>query len=166
MDTEYGPEREQEEYSFLQEKIKDEGSVLRRILKKLCKWLTVALIAGFVIWVLLDVVDDVKALLNGNREPYVGIVGEMVTEDIAEQYGVPVGLYITGVEKDSPAMKAGIQSGDVITMAGDTELTSMEIYEEALREFEVGQNVIFEGKRYGLEEYVDITFTVIIGIQE
>lgn len=113
-----------------------------------------------------DITDEIELMSNGKHVPYAGIVGVMVTEEVSELQGIPVGLYVREVETDSPAMKAGIQSGDVITMVGDTEITSVKVYHNVLYELEAGQAVKFKGHRYGTNEYVDINFTVTIGIKE
>ncbi len=113
-----------------------------------------------------DITDGIEMMSNGKHVPYAGIVGMMVTEEASELYEIPVGLYVTEVEKDSPAMNAGIQSGDVITKIGKTEVTSLDVYHDALYELEAGFSSKFSGKRYGTEEYVDMDFTVAIGIKE
>lgn len=113
-----------------------------------------------------DVKDEIELMSNGKHVPYAGIVGVMVTEEVAELRGIPQGLYVREVEKDSPAMKAGIQSGDVLMMVGTTEITSLDTYHDALYNLEAGQTVKFKAQRFGTEEYVDIDFTVTIGIKE
>ena len=40
--------------------------------------------------------------------------------------------YITGIVMDSPAMVAGIQSGDVIVKMGTEEITSFKEYKEEM----------------------------------
>lgn len=113
-----------------------------------------------------DITDEIELMSNGKHVPYAGIVGVLVTEEISELQGIPTGLYVREVETDSPAMKAGIQSGDVITMVGDTEITSLNAYHTALYKLEAGQAAKFKGYRYGTNEYVDMKFTVTIGIKE
>ena len=113
-----------------------------------------------------DITAEIEMMSNGKNIPYVGVVGIMVTEEIAELYGIPIGLYVTGVEVGSPAMEAGIQNGDVITEIKDQEITSIDVYHKALYELQPGHSVKFEGQRYGTEEYVDMDFTVAIGIKE
>lgn len=110
--------------------------------------------------------NEIEMMSNGKHVPYAGIVGVMVTEEVSELRGIPKGLYVKEVEKDSPAMKAGIQSGDVITSVADTDITSLNIYHNALYKLEAGQTVKFKGQRFGTEEYVDVNFTVTIGIKE
>ena len=113
-----------------------------------------------------DITDEIEMMSNGKHVPYAGIIGMMVTKEASELYEIPVGLYVMEVEKDSPAMNAGIQSGDIITKIGKTEVISLEAYHDALYKLEAGFSSKFSGKRYGTEEYVDVDFTVAIGIKE
>ena len=113
-----------------------------------------------------DITAEIELMSNGKHVPYAGIIGTMVTEETAELYEIPVGLYVTEVEADSPAMNAGIQNGDIITEISGKEITSMDVYHDALYEIEPGHSVKFTGQRYGTDEYVDMYFTVSIGIKE
>lgn len=49
------------------------------------------------------------------KRPYIGITGSQVDTNTAQKYNIPEGVYVESVEKDSPAEKAGIQKGDIIT---------------------------------------------------
>ena len=55
-------------------------------------------------------------------KPYMGITVTDVSEE-TQSYGIPQGAAVYAVASDSPAEKAGLQQGDVITKAGDTEIT-------------------------------------------
>ena len=112
-----------------------------------------------------DVKDIIECLSNGQGVPYIGIYGVDVTEEIEEQ-GIPKGLYVKNVEADSPAMTAGIQSGDVITSIGDDEVASYSAYHQSLMETKVGSEVKVKGQRQGADGYVDIDFTVTVGSKE
>ena len=113
-----------------------------------------------------DIMAEIELMSNGKYVPYAGILGTMVTQETSELYEIPVGLYVTEVEAESPAMNAGIQNGDIITAIAGREITSLDVYHEALYELEPGHSVKFEGQRYGTDEYVDMDFTVAIGIKE
>lgn len=47
--------------------------------------------------------------------PFMGVEYRQVTQDIAETRGLPVGAFVQRVLPDSPADKAGIRAGDIIT---------------------------------------------------
>ena len=66
----------------------------------------------------------IEKMSNDKERAYLGIYGADVPEEAGEELGVPSGAYVRSIEMDSPAMAAGIQSGDVITRAGDAEITT------------------------------------------
>lgn len=66
----------------------------------------------------------IERLSNDQPIRYLGVHGEDLTEDISKESGLPIGAYITKIDMDSPAMDAGIQSGDVITAFGERTIAS------------------------------------------
>lgn len=113
-----------------------------------------------------DLKSTIELLSNNQSVPYVGIYGTDVTEEIEEEQGIPRGIYVKNVEAESPAMAAGIQSGDVITSVGKTKISTLNAYQNALMEYKVGQEVILHGKRKGNNGYVALGFRVVIGSRE
>lgn len=105
---------------------------------------------------------EIELMSNGKGVPYIGIIGTVVTEKISAEKGIPRGLYVTEVEEESPAMSAGIQSGDIITSIGGEEILSLASYRNALITKEIGDSVRLKGQRMGAENYVDIDFDVTI----
>ena len=75
-------------------------------------------------------ISDVKAIIeklaNNQDIPYIGLELTTVTSDIEREYGIPKGAYIKGVKMDSPAMAAGLQTGDVVTAIGGETILSVE----------------------------------------
>ena len=57
----------------------------------------------------------IEMLSNNKDIPYIGLEITTVTNTIAKENDIPKGVYIKEVKMDSPAMAAGLQSGDVIT---------------------------------------------------
>lgn len=113
-----------------------------------------------------DIKRCLELLSNGNAVPYLGIKGTEVNEEISQKQGIPEGIYVKEVEADSPAMQAGIQSGDVITRIDKTGVTSLGSYRKSLLECTPGQPVKLIGQRRGASGYVDIDFTVTVGSKE
>ena len=112
-------------------------------------------------------VSDMKIplnnLLNGKGIPYMGIRGVDITDAIAEQEGLPDGMYVKEVMPDSPAMAAGVKTGDIITEIAEGDVATLAGYQRKLMEFQVGEVVRVAGKRLGNEGYVDIQFDITIG---
>jgi 2-alkenal reductase len=66
--------------------------------------------------------------------PYMGIRYQWITPDMASMYNLPVewGAYVAQLDASSPAAKAGIQRGDIITKIGDQTLDDSHPYINAL----------------------------------
>lgn len=107
--------------------------------------------------------ETIERMSNGKEQAYLGINGTDVTQEANTALGVPLGAYVTGIVMDSPAMKAGIQSGDIITMLDETEITSFTDYMNCMAEYkpDITVNVII--KRQGQDEYREITIPIILG---
>ena len=71
----------------------------------------------------------------------LGIEGSSVTSAMAERYGMVVGAYVTEVDPDSPAARAGIQVRDIITALDDKPITSYTDLTTAVRSYAVGDEV-------------------------
>ena len=106
---------------------------------------------------------QISNLLNGKEVPYVGVRGVDITDVIAEQEGLPDGVYVKEVLSDSPAMASGIKMGDIITGVAQTDTPTLAAYQRELMESQVGDIVQVTGKRLGNEGYVDIQFSIVIG---
>lgn len=102
-------------------------------------------------------------LSNGNQVPYIGVKGITITEAISNGQGIPKGIYVQEVAADSPAMEAGIQSGDIITGMKQEEIELFSVYTAKLMRCTVGDKIKIEGQRLGAGGYVDIDFNVIVG---
>lgn len=111
-----------------------------------------------------DIKDVMQFLANGERVPYIGIHATDVSENIAEDRRIPRGIYVDKVEADSPAMRAGIQSGDVLTAIGGTDIENFEQYHELLMEEKEGTHLLIKGYRRGAkDQYVAVHFSATVG---
>jgi S1-C subfamily serine protease len=72
--------------------------------------------------VVRDALDNFNKTGQFNR-PYLGVRYKVVTKDVAILNDVPEGDYLIEVVKDSPADKAGLASGDIITKIGNNRLS-------------------------------------------
>ena len=111
-----------------------------------------------------DIKDVMQFLANGESVPYIGIHATDVSENIAEDRRIPRGIYVDKVEADSPAMRAGIQSGDVLTAIGGTDIENFEQYHELLMEEKEGTYLLIKGYRRGAkDQYVAVHFNATVG---
>lgn len=100
---------------------------------------------------------------NGNKVAYLGISGLDVTDEANRTLGVPLGGFVTKVDMDSPAMRAGIQQGDVIIAVGDRSVAGFQDYTSALMLLEPGQTAELTVMRQSQEEYKEMSFSIEAG---
>ena len=87
---------------------------------------------------------------------YLGLGISTVTNEIEKEYDIPRGIYIKEVKMDSPAMEAGLQSGDVIVEIGGKAVYDETAYERKLLQVKPGDKVSLIIKRQGTNGYVSI----------
>jgi len=106
-----------------------------------------------------------EVMMNNEKKPYLGISGIEVTAE-AHKAGVPRGAYITEVVIDSPAMNAGLQSGDIIVKIEEADIVTFIGLVNTLFDFKPDQPIRLTVKRQGLEDYYQFEVEVIAGIME
>lgn len=115
-----------------------------------------------VVRALSDYKPVLEKLSNGIAAPYLGMMGQEVPES-KRQEGMPLGIYISRAIADGPMYNAGIQSGDILTKIGESEIVTMRDYQNCLDKLEAGQAVHVEIQRFDLEEYVAMEYDVTVG---
>ena len=113
-------------------------------------------------WAISDLKTVIEILANDENVPYVGIYATTVTGDLQEQ-GMPEGIYVVDVDPESPAMEAGIQSGDIICEVASEEITGINTYQNTILKTKAGDMIRVSGQRLGADGYVDVDFTVTVG---
>lgn len=111
-----------------------------------------------------DMKDIIEHLSNSQDLVYMGIHGTDVTEEISEAQGIPAGVYVTGMEADSPAMNSGIQAGDIITEINGKTITSLSQIREMLLKFSREQVIQVVVMRQGKDGYKEIECSVILNV--
>lgn len=106
--------------------------------------------------------NRIEKMSNGVDLNYLGIVGTDVTEDARDNLGIPRGAYIISTEMDSPAMRAGIQKGDIIVGVNDMIISSYSDYIYMLNQRTVGEVVTIKIKRKSMDGYADIKVDITI----
>ena len=109
-----------------------------------------------------DIKKTIERMSNGRPRAYLGINGIDVTEDASNLSGVPKGAYVTGIVMDSPAMNAGIQSGDVIVRVGNTDIDSFSDFTEIIERSEPSVTTQISIMRQSGEEYREIGLDVTL----
>lgn len=101
----------------------------------------------------------IEQMSNNKERAYLGVHGADVPKEATTdtQIDTPAGTYIREIEIDSPAMAAGIQSGDVVTRVGSTEITTYNELLGILRSSSPGDVLTVTLTRQGYEMSVDVT---------
>lgn len=108
-----------------------------------------------------DLKKTIERMSNGQPRATLGIVGMDVTMDAISQ-GLPSGAYVRETVMGSPAMRAGIQSGDVITEIDGYEITTFTVYTEAISSRSPGDEITVTLKRLSGEEYQEMEVAVTL----
>jgi serine protease Do len=106
----------------------------------------------------------VKRFIQGKDLPYVGLYVSTITKEISAAHKLPVGVFIKEVKTDSPAMFAGLQSGDIITHINGEDIYSTTTYSTKVQMLLPGTTCEFTIRRQNGEEYMEIKCVVEIGV--
>lgn len=87
---------------------------------------------------------------------YLGVEIAEIKEQLREYFEVKKGVLIEKVQKDTPAEKAGLKAGDVITKIGDCETSDVSELIECVHKHEPGDEVTVYYVRKGKEDEVKV----------
>ncbi|MGN0400150.1 MAG: S1C family serine protease [Blautia sp.] len=110
-----------------------------------------------------QVKELIEILSNNEDIVYMGITGQTITPEISEKKGIPRGVFVEGVEVDSPAMQAGIQNADVIVEIDGEKIESVKGYQKKLKSCVGGSTIKVKAMRQGTEGYIEVSFDVTVG---
>src|SRR5579863_1049387 len=104
-------------------------------------------------------------LINGEEFPpmddagWLGVTPDDVSADRAKELKLssPLGVYISDVEKDSPAEKAGLKSGDVITEFNGQHIEGVVQFRRVVRETAPGHSISLSVWRDGRSQSLNVT---------
>ena len=102
-----------------------------------------------------DVVEQLIDHQNVTR-PFIGVSGEAINSEVAELYSLPKGISVRKVIKDSPAEKAGIQKGDIITKIEGKEVSSVPELNRERNKHKIGDTITLTILRSGKEEEIKV----------
>lgn len=78
--------------------------------------------------------------ISQDKQAYLGITGKDVTSEYTQAYGLPEGIYVTEVSSGSPAEKAGLKQGYIITSINGKDVKNLEQLQERLSKIESGSS--------------------------
>lgn len=91
---------------------------------------------------------------GSTMRPWLGITGLNLNRDISDHYNIPIerGVYVVSVTGDSPAERAGMEQGDIISELEGHRIDTVEELQEVLSKRKVGDAVeisILRGRQRG-----------------
>ena len=104
-----------------------------------------------------DAAEIIKSLITDGYvtgRPQLGITGTTITEEQAEFYHIPQGVYVYSVSENSASP---LQQGDIITAIDGTEITTMEELNEQKNLHKAGETVTLRISRNGESMVVPVT---------
>ena len=100
--------------------------------------------------------------VDAEKASYLGVTCRAITEETAQMYNMPMGVFVAEVASGSAAEKAGIKTGDIITKFGDTTIKSYNELVDALQYYEAGETVEMVIARAEAGEYKEQTLSVTL----
>ncbi len=106
---------------------------------------------------------ETRVKVSSENAAYFGITCLSVSEEAAQYYHIPEGVYVQEVVQGGAADKAGIKQGDIITAIDDQEITSDEELTGTLAYYAAGDKAVVTIARAGAggkyeDVKVEITF--------
>lgn len=91
----------------------------------------------------IPIINDLmnREVISESEQSYLGIMGQDVNESHKEIYGMPVGIYVVEVTKNSPAFKAGLKMGNIITEFNGYKIKTMKELQDRLASIKAGKTV-------------------------
>ncbi len=108
--------------------------------------------------------EIINGIINGEikQELYLGINGVEVDKGYSQIYGLPEGVYVKEVVKDSPAEEAGMYAGDIIVEIEGKEVYTTEDVKSRLQTFNEGDTVQIKIYRSEMGKYNEVTLDVTL----
>lgn len=108
----------------------------------------------------------ITKLSNGADVLYAGLYVQDISSDARLELGLPKGAYISDIDMNSPAMKKGIQKGDIMIRVGDKEINTAADYMNAIRGYSANQEISITVLRSAQDEYEEMEFVVELTARE
>lgn len=104
----------------------------------------------------------IESLVNKQDRVYFGVKGMDMTAEALEKVGIVGGVSVTQVEPDSPALAAGLKSGDIILTVNETPISSMNSFYNIISLYEPKTPINITVKRDTKNTENDLNIEVIL----
>lgn len=108
----------------------------------------------------------IEQMVNNKDMAYLGIESLDVPQEAILTYNAPFGAFILSVDLGSPAMQAGIQSGDIITAINGKVITNYDDFRSFILQAQPGDTVTITTMRKSMTEYKQMQYEVVLTEQK
>ena len=103
--------------------------------------------------------------VDESQRGYIGISLQSVTDDAANRYNMPKGVFVYSVEPGLAADEAGIQKGDIIVGFDGQKISSEDDLLGTIQYYRAGETVVVTIKRLENSEYVTYNIEITLGVR-
>lgn len=117
----------------------------------------------------IPIINDLmnQEVVEEKERGYLGIQGNDITDEYANGFNMPKGIYVVKIVEGSPADECGLKSGDIITKFAGRDVISMDNLESILASKKAGEEVKMEVQRNNSKgEYERVTLKVTLGARK
>ena len=112
-----------------------------------------------------DLKNMVECMINRQGKMYFGIWAQNVDSELSENNGIPMGIYISKVDSESPAYDAGLQPGDVIQGINNMPCYSIQRLNDKIYDSYDGEVLNVNIKRKGKSGYFEVSYEVSVRLK-
>lgn len=105
----------------------------------------------------------IEKLVNNESHACLGIIANDISTEYKESISVTNGIYISSVNNNSPALDAGLKSGDVILKIDDYEISSVAMFNNLITKHQPKDSVTLSIVRTSKAENQNMEVTVTLG---
>ncbi len=117
----------------------------------------------------IPIINDLmnQEVIAESEQGYLGIQGNDITDEYAQGFNMPKGVYVVKIIEGSPADGSGLKAGDIITKFANRDVASMEVLQNILSNKKAGEEIEMVVQRNTEKgDYEEVTLTVVLGAKK
>lgn len=117
----------------------------------------------------IPIINDLmnQEVIEESEQGYLGIQGKDITDEYAQGFNMPKGVYVVKIIEGSPADGCGLKAGDIITKFANRDVSSMETLQNILSNKKAGEEIEMIVQRNTEKgDYEEVTLKVVLGAKK
>ena len=114
-----------------------------------------------------EIIDELSSreILSDEDRGYLGLLATQdVTASISASYGIPQGVYVQEIEKDSAVDKGGMLVGDIIVRIGKDAVTCIQDIRDVMSYSKAGEKItVTVSRRVRNGEFEEVELSITLG---